>query len=79
VTGPEHYRMAERLLTDADSYEDDGALAMARERRSEALVRALLANAAAAVEQAGIGATAHDVRSEALNEWFDAINPQEAS
>ncbi|MFF9238414.1 hypothetical protein ACF1AY_15975 [Streptomyces sp. NPDC014776] len=47
ATGPEHYREAEELLDLASSYEQDGAPTSAERCRRDALVHALLANAAA--------------------------------
>jgi hypothetical protein len=47
MTGPEHYRTAEDLLSTADEYDRDGAPATANARRAEAQVHAMLAMAAA--------------------------------
>lgn len=43
MTGPEHYREAERLLAAADEYDTEGDPQTAAARRTEALARAVLA------------------------------------
>lgn len=47
MTGPEHYREAERLLAVAQEYRSDGAHVTAGARMGEAQAHALLALAAA--------------------------------
>lgn len=77
MTGPEHYQQAERRLLMA--WEEGRAPENVAHLVAEAQVHATLALTAAAAEQAGIAATAHDIRSAALDEWFHAIEAKEAS
>jgi len=68
MTGPEHYREAERLLAVADVYDEDGAWATAKARRAEAQVHATLALAAATALIAPQGAG----RSIDVQQWINA-------
>jgi hypothetical protein len=85
MTGPEHYREAERLTAQAASWmnADTGwkAHLSSAERiahrmadLAEAQVHADLASTAATAELTAITAAAHDIRSQAINEWFEAID-----
>jgi hypothetical protein len=70
MTGPEHFLKAERLLADADSYEDDRALELARDRRAEAQVHALLALAAATAMAAPVESDPAGFTVEEHRAWF---------
>lgn len=76
MNGPQHYQEAERRLLMA--WEEDSTPERNAHLVAEAQVHATLALVAATAEQAGIAATAHDIRSAALNEWFHAIDVKEA-
>jgi hypothetical protein len=76
VTGPEHYREAEKLVTDA-MYERDGSVEQVH-YLAAAQVHATLAHTAAALFAALIGKMPLDVDPEgdAADEWFAAISPE---
>lgn len=75
MNGPEHYREAEHLANRANHYTyGDGAdpvtgAALA----AEAQVHATLAAAAASIEHAAVNALAHDINSQALNDWASVL------
>jgi hypothetical protein len=76
VNGPQNYREAKRLADLVKRHPDSSdALALAQ----LATAHALLANAAATAELAGITADAHDIRAQSLNEWFEVIDPKGAA
>ncbi|MFB8101313.1 hypothetical protein ACFC3O_00500 [Streptomyces sp. NPDC056007] len=70
MTGPEHYREAERLLALAD-YHDDPA------RCAAAQVHATLALAAATAVNTAVNAFRDDINSDDVEEWAAAMYPQE--
>lgn len=67
MTGPEHYREAELLLTAADEYDDEGDTQTASQRRHSAHVHATLALTAAIATHAHPESTT----------WGQATNPKE--
>lgn len=74
MTGPEHFREAEKLLGYAQNL--DAEQRGSREDMSyltEALVHATLAKAAANAEQAAVMAVAHDINSSTVDEWADVL------
>jgi hypothetical protein len=73
MTGPEHYREAERLLTEAAAEGAEGTYFIRPESLAAAQVHATLALAAASAEQAAVTAFAHDINSVAIEEWADAL------
>ncbi|MET9465842.1 hypothetical protein ABZY44_13745 [Streptomyces sp. NPDC006544] len=79
MTGPEHYHKAEQLLADADSYEDDQATELARDRRAEAQVHALLALAAATAMAAPVDQETDSGMPPAdATAWYKAAGTQPA-
>ncbi|PVE04634.1 hypothetical protein [Streptomyces scopuliridis] len=71
MTGPEHYRKAEKLAKIAARYrESSDALALIE----LAQVHATLAQVAATVEQASNAAIASDINSSTLATWYEATH-----
>lgn len=70
MTGPEHYREAEQLLSLATDYEQDGAPQTAARCRTEAKVHATLALAAATALRGGEGR----LPLQDANAWFDTAS-----
>jgi hypothetical protein len=71
ASGPEHYREAEELLALAADYEKDCAPHSAARCRTEAQVRAILAQAAATAMLAELFATHADISHSHVDSWDD--------
>lgn len=78
MTGPEHYREAERLLADARHEGADGVAYVRPENIAAAQVHATLALAAATAVATGVSAFRDDINSNDVEEWAAAMYPQEA-
>ncbi|MFF9097592.1 hypothetical protein ACF1AX_31275 [Streptomyces sp. NPDC014802] len=76
ATGPEHYRQAEELLDLANTYDHDSAPASAERCRKDALVHALLANAAATALSTPDRSVPPRVSRYAWAEWQQAAGVQ---
>lgn len=72
MTGPEHYRKAEELLSLAADYDKDYANPSAARCRQEALVHATLAAAAATAAAAGSAASVIGARR-SVNDWIKTV------
>lgn len=81
MTGPEHYREAERLAAMAHrfTYGDSADPVVGAALADEAQVHATLALVAATVEQAEVTAVAHDIRSQTLNAWDSALSSKDGA
>ncbi|MCI3271435.1 hypothetical protein [Streptomyces cylindrosporus] len=69
ATGPEHYEQAEELLAVAADYDQDGAKETGDRCRTEALVRALLANTAATAMQTAVDGSEPGMSPREFAEW----------
>ncbi|MFF9639427.1 hypothetical protein ACF1D2_33210 [Streptomyces bacillaris] len=79
MTGPEHYRLAEQLLSETWEMEADpldNNADMAR-RIAAAQVHATLALAAATAVNTAVNAFRDDINSDDVAEWAAAMYPQE--
>jgi hypothetical protein len=71
MTGPEHYREAERRLLMA--WEDDSTQERSTQLVAEAHVHATLALAAATATQTDVAAMAADINHRYVDAWNDVI------
>ncbi|NEA40918.1 hypothetical protein [Streptomyces sp. SID11385] len=78
MTGPEHYREAERLLADARHEGPDGVAYIRPENIAAAQVHATLAQAAATAMQAAVEGSEPGMSSQEFTAWYDAagVKPQ---
>ncbi|MFF6904558.1 hypothetical protein ACFY9Q_01280 [Streptomyces sp. NPDC012389] len=79
MTGPQHYREAERLLAEARHEGADGVAYVRLENIAAAQVHATLALAAATAVDTGVNAFRDDINSADVEEWAAAMHRPEAS
>jgi hypothetical protein len=72
MTGPEHYREAERLLTEAATEGAEGTYFVRPESLAAAQVHATLALTAATAMQAAVDGSEPGMGSAEFSEWYQA-------
>jgi hypothetical protein len=72
MTGPEHYRAAERLLAEAGHQSAEGVIWIRPENLAAAQVHATLALAAATAGQTSVLAVHHDINDMDVDAWHEA-------